>query len=227
MNPSKNFKKFAAGITFSVALALSACSNNGANGDRLDPIATNAPSTDGQTSPDGLTSPVPSIEPSETPNGANGRDEGDKPSDDEAAAVTVGSLVQLAKEGKVPDCEYAAHKALFDEIEKKWGEADSQISAGKGIYAEYKDKGIASGYNKGMLVFDVRSYAPELNAITLKDIEKALGKADEETKNNSDGIYTYEVNDQFRLKFVIAETSGTVDHISVFSPQDAKNNMAG
>ncbi|MGO4376576.1 DUF4309 domain-containing protein, partial [Paenibacillus sp. MCAF20] len=53
------------------------------------------------------------------------------------------------------------------------------------------------------------------------------GKADEQTKNGSDDIYTYEVNEQYQLKFVVSEKTGKVDHISVFSPQDTKNNMAG
>lgn len=225
MNSSKNFKKFAVGIAFSVALALSACSNNGENGDQAEPVVTNAPSPTGQTSPS--QDDMPSTEPSETPNGTSDQDGDNKPSDDEEAAVTVGTIVQLAKEGKVPNCEYAAHTALYDDIEKKWGEADSNEAAGKGVYAEYKDKGIVFGYNKGMKVFDVRSYDSGLHAIALKDIEDALGKADETSRNGSDDIYTYDVSEQFQLKFVIPEKTGTVGHISVFSPQDAKNNMAG
>ncbi|WP_337099558.1 YjgB family protein [Paenibacillus sp. YIM B09110] len=228
MNPSKNFKKFAVGITFSVALALSACSNanNGENGEQPDPIVSEAPSEAEQTSPSQDVDP--SAEPSETPNGTGEQNGGSHtPSDDEEAAVTIGSLVQLAKKGKVPNCQYAAHTDLFDDIEKKWGKPDSNNAAGKGLYAEYKDKGITFGYNKGMVVFDVRSYASELRTIALKDIEKALGKADEQTKNGSDDIYAYEVNKQYQLKFVVSEKTGKVDHISVFSPQDAKNNMAG
>lgn len=45
--------------------------------------------------------------------------------------------------------------------------------------------------------------------------------------NGNDKIYIYKVNDQFELKFVIPSSTGKVDHISVFSPEDSINNMAG
>jgi hypothetical protein len=127
----------------------------------------------------------------------------------------------------VPGTDYAAHLALFDEIEKSWGKPDVNETAGKGIYATYKEKGITFGYNKGMKVFDVRSYADELHAITLKQIEQALGKPDETAVSGEDDIYVYQVNEQYQLKFIIPQSGKGVDHISVFSPSDAKNNMAG
>jgi plasmid maintenance system killer protein len=66
-----------------------------------------------------------------------------------------------------------------------------------------------------------------LQTIAPKDIEAALGKADEKTVSGSDDIYTYQVNDQYQLKFAVSQSTGKVDHISVYSPEDAKNNMAG
>ncbi|WP_231594124.1 DUF4309 domain-containing protein [Paenibacillus algorifonticola] len=50
---------------------------------------------------------------------------------------SIGQLVDLAKEGKILEVKYAAHIALFDEIEQDWGKADSTEAAGKGIYAAY------------------------------------------------------------------------------------------
>ncbi|MGM0880007.1 MAG: YjgB family protein [Bacillota bacterium] len=215
MNQTARFKQFTIGISFAIAISLSSCSNSDASMNQTPPPASASPSVQPSTEP--------STEPSDT-NDGNIKEEETGGSE---AAVTVDSLVELAKAGKVPNCEYAAHTALFDEIEKAWGKADSNNTSGKGIYAEYKDKGITFGYNKGMIVFDVRSYENNLQTLTLTDIEAALGKADETTVNGSDDIYTYQVNEQYQLKFIISEITGKVDHISVYSPEDTKNNMAG
>ncbi|HTG71119.1 MAG TPA: YjgB family protein [Candidatus Udaeobacter sp.] len=224
MNQTKRFKQFAISISFAIAISLTACSNNDTSADQTPPPSAEAPSVQPSSEP----SVEPSTEPSAQPgNAANGNDAPEPSNSSSEAAVTIGSLVELAKEGKVPNCSYAAHTALFDEIEQKWGKPDSNDSAGKGQYAVYEDKGITFGYNKGMLVFDVRSYDSMLQTIAPKDIEAALGKADEKTVSGSDDIYTYQVNDQYQLKFAVSQSTGKVDHISVYSPEDAKNNMAG
>ncbi|WP_028611842.1 YjgB family protein [Paenibacillus harenae] len=224
MNPTKKFKPFAIGITFALAISLSACSGEDANLEQAAPPVSEAPSELPGTETDNTgeqPKEQPTDEPSATPSGdenANGMSE---------AAKLIGSIESLAKSGKVPGSDYAAHTALFDEIEQDWGKPDSNESAGKGLYAAYKKKGITFGYNKGMIVFDVRSYASELQSLALKDIEAALGQADEKTANGSDDIYTYEVNKRYQLKFIIPESTGKVNHISVYSPEDTKNNMAG
>lgn len=223
MNQTKRFKQFAISISFAIAISLTACSNNDTSADQAPPAAE-APSGQPSTEPNAEPSTEPSAQPG---NAANGNNAAEPSSSSSEAAVTIGSLVELAKEGKVPNCSYAAHTALFDEIEQKWGKPDSNDSAGKGQYAVYEDKGITFGYNKGMLVFDVRSYASNLQTIAPEDIEAALGKADEKTVSGSDDIYTYKVNEQYQLKFVVSQATGKVDHISVYSPEDAKNNMAG
>lgn len=136
-------------------------------------------------------------------------------------------LLQLAKQGKVPGVEYAAHSGLIDEVEAAWGEPDTKEPAGKGIYSVYSDKQVVFGFNKGSRIFDVRSSAAELQKLTLKQIEEGLGKPDSTAVNGSDKIYIYQAGKDYQLKFIIPESSGTVDHISVFSEQDAFNNMAG
>jgi hypothetical protein len=227
MNQTKRFKQFAIGISFAIALSLTACSNKDTGADQAPPPATEIPSGQPETSTSPSPSAQPSALPSEQPDEKPGSNDSGKPSSGSEVGETISSVYALAKEGKVPGSDYAAHIALYDEIEKKWGKPDTNETAGKGIYATYKDKGITFGYNKGMLVYDVRSYSEKLLGITLKDIEIALGSADEETVNGTDAIYTYAVNDQYQLKFIMAKATGKVDHISVYSPQDAKNNMAG
>lgn len=84
-----------------------------------------------------------------------------------------------------------------------------------------------TGFNKGSQIFDVRSNDPELHALTLQAIEKLLGKPMSIKVTGNDKIYIYKANDQFEVKFVIQNSTRKVDHISVFSPEDSINNMAG
>ncbi|MBE7103810.1 DUF4309 domain-containing protein [Bacillus cereus] len=139
----------------------------------------------------------------------------------------VKDLFEQAKEGKVPNVPYAAHTGDIEEIEKAWGKADKTEPAGNGMYATFTNKNVSFGFNKGSQVFDVRSYHSELKSITLQEIEKALGKPASVKVNGNDKIYIYKVNNQFELKFVIPTSTGKVHHISVFSPEDSINKMAG
>lgn len=143
------------------------------------------------------------------------------------SAAQLKELFALAEQGKVPGIEFAAHTGLIDEVEKAWGKSDHEEFAGQGMYATYSDKNAVFGYNKGNQIFDVRSDDPSLQSLTLAQIEAALGKADEQTKNGDDDIYVYKAGEDFRLKFIIPKSTGTVDHISVYAPKDAVNNMAG
>ncbi|MBE7121274.1 YjgB family protein [Bacillus cereus] len=139
----------------------------------------------------------------------------------------IKDLFEQAKEGKVPNVPYAAHTGDIEEIEKAWGKADKTEQAGNGMYATFTNENVAFGFNKGSQVFDVRSYHTELKSITLQEIEKALGKPVSVKVNVNDKIYIYKVNNQFELKFVIPTSTGKVHHISVFSPEDSINKMAG
>ena len=139
----------------------------------------------------------------------------------------VKELFELAKEGKVPNVPFAAHTGDIEEIEKAWGKADKTEQAGNGMYATFTNKNVSFGFNKGSQVFDVRSYHAELKSITLQEIEKALGKPNSVKGNGEDKIYVYKVNNQFELKFIIPKSTGKVNHISVFSPEDSINKMAG
>ncbi|MBJ7936920.1 YjgB family protein [Bacillus cereus] len=139
----------------------------------------------------------------------------------------VKDLFELAKEGKVPNVPFGAHTGDIEEIEKAWGKANKTEQAGNGMYATFTNKNVVFGFNKGSQVFDVRSYHAELKSITLQEIEKALGKPSSVKGNGGDKIYVYKVNNQYELKFVIPKSTGNVDHISVFSPEDSINKMAG
>ncbi|MEK3720287.1 YjgB family protein [Paenibacillus sp. FSL H8-0034] len=163
-------------------------------------------------------SPTTAPAPSSAPTAAAGSEDTSK---------QLKELLEQAKQGKIPGIKYAAHTALIDEVEKDWGKADKQDSAGKGfVYATYSKKNAVLGFNKGMLIFDVRSNDPSLHKLTLQQIEQALGKPADIKLNGDDTIYIFKANDQFQLKFIIPKSTGKVDHISVFSPQDSVNFMA-
>lgn len=145
----------------------------------------------------------------------------------EETNIQLKEILEFAKVGKIPGVEYAAHSNLIDEVEEDWGKPDKQESAGKGLYATFSKKNVVIGFNKGSKIFDVRSSDPKLQELTLTKIENYLGKANEIKVNGDDTIYIYNVNEQFQLKFIIPKSTNKVDHISVFSPQDSINLMAG
>lgn len=137
----------------------------------------------------------------------------------------IEETMKYAKKGRIKYCDFAARLNLIDDVEKEWGKPDTNDSAGKGMYATYNKRQIAFGYNKGSLIFDVRSWDQELQQLTLDDIQDVLGKPAATRTNNDDQIYIYNAGKIFELKFIIPKSTGKVDHISVFSPQDAKNLM--
>ncbi|MBC6973084.1 YjgB family protein [Bacillus sp. Xin] len=173
----------------------------------------------------------PSSDPSKD-SGSSSTDSKPKPnppnsSIDPKISNQIKNILEQAKQGKVPNVAFAAHTSDIEDVEKVWGKADKTEPAGKGMYSTYKSKKVVIGFNKGSQIFDVRSNHSDLHTITLQDIEKVLGKPMSVKVNGNDKIYIYKVNDQFELKFVIPSSTGKVDHISVFSPGDSINNMAG
>lgn len=208
------FRILASSVMLASALMLTACSSTTPS-PTASPIASLAPS------PTSSPTSVPTISPepiAATPAPTTAVDQ---------ASKQIITLVELAKKGQVPNIEFTAHTGLFDEVEKAWGKADTTEGAGKGIYATYSKKNAVIGFNKGSKIFDIRSNAANLQTLTLKEIESALGKTIETTVNGDDTIYIYKVNDLYQLKFIIPKSTAKVDHISVYSPKDAINNMAG
>ncbi|WHY20469.1 YjgB family protein [Paenibacillus sp. G2S3] len=225
---SAQIKFLAVSVLLTGMIGLAGCSSNKEQANSATP--TIAPT---ETAVTATTEPEvsPSTPPAETaPSATTSPTETNK---DTANAGSQNSdkqlkeLLELAKKGKVPGVEYVAHTGLIDEVEADWGKPDQQEPAGKGIYATYTDEHVVFGFNKGSLIFDVRSSDTALQDLTLKQIEGTLGKPDDTKVNGEDKIYTYQANDQFQLKFIIPNSTGKVGHISVFSEQDSTNNMAG
>lgn len=243
-----SFKTIAGIILLGGMLSLTACNSDKPDAANTGGVAAQASELPASAQPEGSPAPAAGTEPAEAGGAAAtaAPDAGGSAAAASPAAAEPGTaagnsaaatpqklskqlkeLLQLAKQGKVPGVEYAAHSGLIDDVEAAWGEPDTKESAGKGIYSTYAGKHVVFGFNKGSQIFDVRSSAADLQKLTLKQIEEVLGKPDATSVNGSDDIYIYQAGKQYQLKFIIPDSTGTVDHISVFSEQDSINNMAG
>ena len=211
-------------------LSLSACNSGSAPSNSQDvasaDVSSVAPSVSDVPASDSASEPAVSENSSQSPAPS-------QPASNSTATTsvtktkTIQNLVSLAKAGQVPGIAFSAHQDTIDRVIKTWGKADQVARVNNNAYATYSKHKTVFGYNKGSQIFDVRSNRSDLQVLTLKDIEAALGKPADTTKNGTDTIYIYTVSKQFQLKFIISAKTSKVDHISVFSPKDAGNNMAG
>lgn len=141
------------------------------------------------------------------------------------AILYVKKAIQHAKEGKVPDIPFIAGDSQVSEVKSNFGEPESSITAGDGIYIDFKDGTISFGYSDDT-IFDVRSYGEELKDIRYEDIIQAAGEADEQRyyKDNQVDqiILVYHVNEVYQLKWILPRPSDSdpnpvVHHISVYT----------
>ncbi|MEG6567864.1 YjgB family protein [Thermoanaerobacterium saccharolyticum] len=165
----------------------------------------------------------------------NGNNNGDKqdqnPIVDNHNIDLINQIVSLAKEGKVINCDFVTGKTTIDDIEKIYGNPDKQeyISSAKGTYTTFTSKELVFGFNKGMQVFETRSFDPRLQAISRSDIEDVLGKAPYKATISgtpSQTVLGYTMNSDYKLEFVISDTTNLVDHVNVLYPTATVNSMA-
>lgn len=163
---------------------------------------------------------------SKSPNLADNKDHAD-------ASKLLGQIRDLAQEGKVPGCDYALKTTCIEDIEKAWGkpEKTDYVAAAKGSFASYPGRGLVFGFNKGSQIFDIRSYAKELNTIRQSDLVKIYGNPDMTRRVNGEDIIGYVMGDEFKIRFVFpaagkTNPDPTLDHISVFYPRGTVNQMA-
>ncbi|CAH8767728.1 YjgB family protein [Paenibacillus dendritiformis] len=221
-------------LSLSLALLLSAC---GTEPEAQAPANTPATTTDTASRTPSPSTDASSTEkpPASVPSGESETSGVTKPVPEKGeptAEQEVEEMMKLAAEGRVAHSDFAVEHGLMDDVEKEWGEPDKDEFAGQGMYATYEKRHIVFGYNKGMQLFDVRSDDPEVQKLTLEDVEKALGKSKDVRETGGDAIYVYKASPDYELKFIVPKPTAKnpnphVDHISVFYPQGAKNLMAG
>ncbi|WP_282942081.1 DUF4309 domain-containing protein [Paenibacillus sp. RC67] len=214
-----------------LAIALTACSSSekpsAAPQEPVIQTPTPTPSPNSNTTTAPPASTAPGTDNKGTTQAPSNSSSSDKSTQSDEQKTYILQIMDQAKKGKVPGNDYTAHKSLIDEVEKDWGKPDTKDSAGKGIYSTYDKHKAAFGFNKGSLIFDVRSFDAKLHTLSFAQIKSVLGQPSDTIDNKTETIYVYTANDQYQLKFIIPSSSGKVDHISVYSPQDAKNLMAG
>ncbi|USG65225.1 YjgB family protein [Brevibacillus ruminantium] len=149
------------------------------------------------------------------------------------ATEMLTAVRDMAKEGKLLGVEYPVENSVFDTVEKEWGKPD-RLNMVNGIsYASYRIPGIVFAFNKGMQIVDIRSYDTRLQALTPADVKTALGKPTAIANVAGETIYTYNVTDEYELKFVFSgivtpqnEKTLLVDHVNLQFPRGMKNLMA-
>ena len=152
---------------------------------------------------------------------------------DSAQKTEIESIKQLAKQGKIINCDYAAKTTVIEDVEKNWGNADNKeyIAKAKGTYATFLSHNVVFGFNKGSQVFEVRSFDPSLSKITLSQVKQVFGDPSYDIKSNGEEIIGYVASNEFKLLFVFPEpTTSTKDpymkHYSVLYPAGTVNSMA-
>lgn len=68
----------------------------------------------------------------------------------DAQAVLLNEIVQLAQQGKVINCEFPVETTVIDTVKEQWGDADKEdyVPAAKGTYATYEKNNVVFGFNK-------------------------------------------------------------------------------
>lgn len=140
---------------------------------------------------------------------------------------------ESALEGKVPGCEFGVKNTCMEDVEEAWGQADhtDYVAEAKGSFATYSSRNLVFGFNKGMQIFDIRSYDKSLQVIHSSDLTEVLGKPDMTRTYNGEDIIGYVMGDEFKIRFVFPAANDEnpdpqLDHISVFYPQGTVNSMA-
>lgn len=158
----------------------------------------------------------------------------EKPDNNDSKTELISNIMDLAKQGKVINCEFPAKTTNMSDVENKWGKADNTawVAAAKGTYSSYSEKDVAFGWNKGMQIFEVRSFDSRLKNISLADLKDNFGTPAYDTNYNGQEIIGYTADQEYKLLFVLAQTTDmnsnpVLDHYSVLYPPATENSMAG
>lgn len=151
-----------------------------------------------------------------------------------AETGVLSDIMTAAKAGKVIDCDYKVDQSVnIEDIEADWGKADQSewVASAKGYYTTYSKRNLVFGSNKGGAVFEIRSFDPSIEAVTLSSAESAYGKPAYDTKSDGQEIIGYVVG-SYKLLLVFPQPTQSVsdpklDHYSVFNPAGTVNSMAG
>lgn len=146
------------------------------------------------------------------------------------AKALLKSISNLAGQGWVLNASYTTGEDTIDAVEAEWGTADSSdyVASAKGTYYTYAKEKVAFGVNKGMQIFEIRSYDARLSKIRLQDVTAYFGEPDHLTRSKTELFISYKITDDLNVKFVFprAGKNPAVSHYCVFYPAGTINMMA-
>ncbi|MFE7061472.1 polysaccharide deacetylase family protein [Sutcliffiella sp. NPDC057660] len=137
-------------------------------------------------------------------------------------SILLDEILAMAQKGMIKESSFDVWQTTIDQVQKEWGKPEQVDRAGSGIYASFPEKKVTIGYRDDGEIFDIRSYARNLQEITLEMMEKKLGKPSEIRELENERIYVYRLEKQLEMKMVITNQTEGVDHLSVFNGERAK-----
>lgn len=151
----------------------------------------------------------------------------------EASKALLLNMKQLAEQGKVINSDFPAKTTTIGDVKNKWGEPDKTdwVPAAKGNYATYSSRAVVFGFNKGLQIFDVRSFDKQLKSLSLAKTKEAFGTPAYDVKVNGEEIIGYTAGQEFKIELVFPQpTNGNsdpmMDHYLVLYPSGTVNSMA-
>lgn len=154
------------------------------------------------------------------------RVQGQRP--EELAKQLTHNLEVTPKEG-----DFAVKTTVIEEVKKKLGEPDKTdwVPAAKGTYVTYSDQALVFGFNKGMQIFEVRSFDQKLQKVALAKTKEVYGAPAYDVKVNGEEIIGYTAGQEFKIERVFPEPTQNIpnpllDHYLVLYLQGTVNSMA-
>ncbi len=151
----------------------------------------------------------------------------------DAQAALLNEIMQLARQGKIINCEFPVETTVIETVKQKWGDPDREeyIAAAKGRYATYLKNNVAFGINKGEQIFDVRSFDNRLKELKISKVKEVLGAPENIHHYDTEDMLVYKAGEKYQLLFIFPKviqqnTDPQLDHYNVFYPQGTVNSMA-
>ena len=127
----------------------------------------------------------------------------------------IRQILDLATKGMALDSDFKLLDPI-KEVHNSWGDPSKTDRYKEYFYDEYSNRTITIGYSGDGEIFDIRSYNKVLGTLTIDEISSSIGKPSFSRNVNDESIYGYRLEDGIELKFIIANSTGKVDHISVY-----------
>lgn len=151
---------------------------------------------------------------------------------DEAKELLL-NIKGAAEQGKVINCNFPVKTTVIEDVKSQWGEPEKVdwVAAAKGNYATYSKHATVFGFNKGSQIFEVRSFDPKLQQLSLAKTKELFGDPAYNVKTAKENVIGYTVSPDYKIEFVFPlptanDSNPLMDHYLVLYPRGTVNNMA-